>query len=57
MADDAIVQQIADALMELHGATEAVEVAETLASVTSGSGVDFWSRVIDAIRLKIRGGT
>jgi hypothetical protein len=55
MADDALVQQIAKALIEQHGATGAVEIAETLASTTSGSGVEFWGRVAEAIRARIRG--
>jgi len=55
MTDDAIVQHIADSLIEQHGGTAAIEIAETLASVTSGSGVEFWERVIQAIRARIRG--
>jgi hypothetical protein len=42
MTDESIVQHIADALIEHYGATAAVEIAETLASVTSGSGTQFW---------------
>jgi hypothetical protein len=55
MTDDSIVQHIADALAEHYGPTAAVEIAETLASVTSGSGTEFWSHVIDAIRARISG--
>jgi hypothetical protein len=55
MADDALVQQIADSLIAQHGATGAIEIAETLASTTSGSGVEFWQRVAEAIRAKLRG--
>jgi hypothetical protein len=56
MTDDSIVQHIADALTQHYGATAAIEIAETLASVTSGSGTQFWSHVIEAIRAKISGG-
>lgn len=55
MTDESIVQHIADALVEHYGPTAAVEIAETLASVTSGSGTEFWSHVIEAIRARIRG--
>jgi hypothetical protein len=55
MTDESIVQHIADALIEHYGATAAVEIAETLASVTSGSGTEFWSHVIAAIRARISG--
>lgn len=55
MTDDSIVQHIADALVEHYGSTQAVEIAEMLASVTSGSGTEFWSHVIDAIRARISG--
>ena len=55
MTDDSTVQHIADALVEHYGPTQAVEIAGTLASATSGSGTEFWSHVIDAIRARISG--
>ena len=55
MADDSLVGQIADSLIEQHGATGALDIAETLASSTSGSGVEFWEHVAEAIRAKLRG--
>ena len=54
MTDASIVQHLADALTGRDGATAAVEIAETPASVTSGSGIQFRSHVIEAIRAKTR---
>jgi hypothetical protein len=54
MTDDGVVQQIACALIEQHGATRAIAVTERLALSTSGGGVEFWFRVLDAVCERIR---
>jgi hypothetical protein len=54
MPNDDVARQIADALIEQHGTTAAIAIAEMLASMTGGNGVEFWQRVIDVIRARIR---